>query len=95
MAYLSLKGRMGAERLSVVLILGVAVMFSVMPSLKPSLITGHDTFFHLTRVRNLAQGLREGSFPVRVAGYTYRGYGAATSVFYPELFLYAPALMLR
>ena len=94
MAGLSRRGYMTPERWSVTLILGMAAMVSIIPSLKASLSIGHDTLFHLTRVNNLVQGLREGSFPVRVAGFTYMGYGAATSVFYPELFCYIPALMI-
>ena len=46
------------------------------------------------RLYNVVDALRTGQFPVRMGGYGYNGYGSAVSVFYPDVFLYFPALMM-
>ena len=43
---------------------------------------------------NLADALRSGQLVSRVGGFSYNGYGAATSVLYPDLFLVPSALMV-
>lgn len=54
---------------------------------------GADWRFHLSRIEGIAQGLREGQFPVRVYSQAKDGYGYAPSLFYGELFLYFPAVL--
>lgn len=57
-------------------------------------LTGHDYEFHYVRVQSIAQGLLDGQFPVRIHITANRGYGGIGSLFYPELFLYLPALLV-
>ena len=87
-------GSLPMERMRVALILLAAVAFASIPTMKDSLTYGLDTAFHIARIRNLADGLRAGQFPVRVGGFSYNGYGAVTSVFYPDFLLTPLALML-
>ncbi len=54
---------------------------------------GDDSIFHLSRIEGIAQGLREGQFPVRVYSIAKDGYGYASSMFYGELLLYFPAVL--
>ncbi len=54
---------------------------------------GADWSFHLSRIEGIAQGLREGQFPVRVYSIAKDGYGYAPSMFYGELLLYFPAVL--
>ena len=75
-------------------LIGVAVLVVSAPVLKENYSAGHDYNYHMARIANLADGLRSGQFPVRAGGFTYNGYGAITSAFYPDLFLYPFALML-
>ena len=49
--------------------------------------------YHMARL-NLADGLKNGQFPVRMGGFAYDGYGGVMSVFYPDTFLYPFALMI-
>lgn len=56
-------------------------------------IDGHDGIFHLARLENLRSALMTGQVPARVGGFSYNGFGALTSVFYPDVFLYPFALM--
>lgn len=43
---------------------------------------GSDWAFHLSRIEGIAQGLREGQFPVRIYSMAKDGYGYAPSLFY-------------
>lgn len=54
---------------------------------------GADWAFHLSRIEGIAQGLREGQFPVRIYSMAKDGYGYAPSLFYGELLLYFPAVL--
>ena len=83
-----------AERQPILAVLVFAAVMASVPCLKDNLNLGDDMNFHLERLSNLTQGLRSGQFPVRLGTYMNHGYGAVTSVFYPELFLYFPALLI-
>lgn len=88
------RGGWAAEERGRLLLIAAAVVFASVPSMRDNLISVYDTPFHAARLCNLADGLRAGQLPVRVGGFSYSGYGAATSVFYPDVFLYPFALML-
>lgn len=68
-------------------------LFASMPLLWSGVYNGHDLVFHLNRIEGIAAGMRAGQFPVRIHASTLLGYGYASSQFYPELFLYIPAMM--
>ena len=53
-----------------------------------------DTLFQWARVWQLANGIKNGEFPVRIQPGWANGYGYAVSVFYGDLFLYFPALLV-
>lgn len=86
----SARGRM--RRRDALMVLGAAA-FSCMPLLWSGVFDGHDMLFHLNRIEGIASGLRCGQFPVRIHASTLLGYGYAASEFYPELFLYIPAIL--
>ena len=86
----SARGRM--RRRDALMVLGAAA-FSCMPLLWGGVFDGHDMLFHLNRIEGIASGLRCGQFPVRIHASTLLGYGYAASEFYPELFLYIPAIL--
>jgi len=88
------RGMLTPERKRVMVILGAAVLFSCMPILQDDHLDAYDVQFHAARLMNIVDGLRAGQFPVRVGGFSYNGYGAATSVFYPDVLLYPFALLL-
>ncbi len=85
--------RRGRERrFDAAVIVGAAV-FASMPLLWQGIYGGHDLHFHLNRIEGIAAGLRAGQFPVRIHASTLLGYGYAAPQFYPEWFLYIPAVM--
>lgn len=87
-------GRRGEKRLDYsILILGLGVFMASYPLLSDYLIEGHDLNFQLYRIEGIKDGLLAGQFPVRIHPTHNSGYGYATPVMYPELFLYIPALL--
>lgn len=55
---------------------------------------GDDVMFHINRIQSMADAMRGGQFPVFLYPNALNGYGYASSLFYPELFLYLPALLV-
>lgn len=53
----------------------------------------HDITFHYARIYGLAEGLMNGSFPVKIQPGWLWGYGYASSVCYGDLLLYVPAVL--
>jgi len=92
---LYLQGALTPQRRGRLLLAGFAVLIASAPALKDTVCIGHDTTFHLVRLCNLADALAHGQLPARIGGYSYNGYGAITSVFYPDLFMYMPALLMN
>lgn len=75
-------------------VLAACVLASSLPVLTPGISYGPDLHFHLTRIQGIADGLASGQFPVRIQPTPVNGKGYATSLLYPDLFLY-PAALLR
>ncbi len=74
-------------------LLFAAVVMASGPMFLPYLMYGHDFQFHIARILGIAQAFREGMFPARLDLFSFNGYGYASPVFYPSLFLYFPALL--
>lgn len=55
---------------------------------------GYDWKFHMLRMEGIRNGLLSGQFPVRIYPSFYNGYGYAVPLFYPDLFLYIPAVFM-
>lgn len=53
-----------------------------------------DLPFHLNRIQSLADSIKQGDYFPMIYGTNLKGYGYANGVFYPQLFLYIPALMI-
>ncbi len=87
-------GRLTQENMAPVLFIALAVLIGSAPALKTTFVIGHDGTYHMARLLNLADGLKNGQFPVRMGGFAYDGYGGVMSVFYPDTFLYPFALMI-
>lgn len=78
--------------------IGVALFAIFVLSSIPMFMTylpysGHDLFFHLYRIQGIADGLRNGQFPVRIQTTQLNGYGYPVSILYGDVFLYPAALL--
>lgn len=92
---LHLRGALPPAASGRLILLSFAVLLASGPAFKDTVCIGHDTTFHLVRLCNLADSLAHGQFPARLGMFSYNGYGAITSVFYPDVFLYIPALLMN
>lgn len=72
------------------ILIGIA---ATLPMMNDFICTGHDSHFHLIRIEGIANGLKDGQFPVRINTVFINGYGYISDIMYPELFLYFPAIL--
>ena len=87
-------GVIGKEGMQDLVLLGAAILLMSVPCLKDTTPNCHDSWYHCARLLNLKEGLLAGDFPVRMGRFSYNGYGAVTSMFYPDLYLYPFAFMM-
>ena len=57
-------------------------------------IYADDIVFHTNRIIGIAEGLKGGQFPVKYYPNWYNGAGYFSPLFYGELFLYFPAILV-
>ena len=76
-----------------VLLYVIFMIAASIPLMNDFLIRGHDIYFHLMRIEGLAQGLKNGEFPVKIQPVWYDDYGYSVSVFYGDLFVYLAAVL--
>lgn len=74
------------------ILLGIFVLSSVLV-MSNVVYYGHDLNFHINRIASIANGLKEGQFPVRMHSDMLNGYGYPNSLFYGETLLYIPAVL--
>ena len=73
-------------------ILLVSLSVSV-PLLNSGFPQSTDLIFHLMRIEGIKESLISGYLPARIYEYTLSGYGYGSGFFYPDLFLYFPAIL--
>lgn len=71
----------------------ITVFIVCIPLLSVGLPKGHSVYFHLLRIEGLKDGLLSGQFPVRINPLFFNGYGYGVPMFYPDVFLYLPAVL--
>lgn len=74
------------------IIIATAVIgIAYLPFMNDFLLWGHDSGFHLGRIEGLAMCLKSGDLLGRIN--PVNGYGYASGIMYPQLFLYIPAIL--
>lgn len=73
-----------------VLILASFILLSVLP-------LGHDLWYHIYRIGTMASELEKNplQLPIRMLSDSYNGYGYGSALYYGDLFLYIPAILVR
>ena len=69
------------------------VVLTSLPFFNKGIWIGFDVPYHFARIEGQASALISGQFPVRIHGLLLNGYGYPNGIFYPELFMYIPAIM--
>ena len=76
-----------------ILAIAAIAFFSSIPVFYRFIYVGHDFSFHIARIAEIASGILSGNFHIKIQPEMVNGYGYATPLFYPQLFLYIPALL--
>lgn len=79
-----------AKFLGIILILTILIS---MPYLNFENISTHDISYHTNRIIAISEELKAGHFPVLIHSNLLEGFGYANPLFYPEIFIYIPALI--
>ena len=61
--------------------------------IKNAYLRPDDFFFQLSRVEGIVESLKNGIFPARINPFFLNGYGYADGLYYPNVFLYFPAVL--
>ena len=77
------------------LCLGIIFLLSVVPYLNGDVIAGDDVPYHLNRIIEIAKGLQFKEIPVLIHTNLLDEFGYGSPLFYPDLFLYIPAVMVN
>ena len=81
------------EKRGSVFCIGLIVVFACVPLMTNYLLSGQDLTFHLMRIEGLAEGLKQGQFPVKMQPVWLNDYGYPVSIMYGDLLLYIPAVL--
>lgn len=71
----------------------ISLSIIFLPYIQQDLIIGSDTPFHLARIETLKQNILYGAIPSKIHIDLCYGYGYGVGFFYPDFFLYIPALL--
>lgn len=69
-------------------------IFACQPYLNNMLIYTHDLGYHLNRIIEISKNLNIKVFPSFIHSGLLKNLGYANSIFYPEIFLYIPAILM-
>ncbi len=92
-SYIFLTQEKISQKFKIIILLIAIGLFVSYPVFNNYLVWQHDSLFHIYRIENIAEGLRNFQFPIRIHSLANNGYGFPTSMLYPELFLYIPAIL--
>ena len=75
------------------LIFVITMIVACSPLISKYCINGHDAEYHLLRIESLKEGILMGKPFLKINVLYFGGAGYASSMFYPDLLLYIPALL--
>lgn len=82
-----------SKKNTILFIIGLALISSFTLLIIPNISRGHDLAFHLSRIAAIKDNLKLGIIGGEIYPNYLGGYGYANPLFYPDLFLYIPALL--
>lgn len=75
-------------------VLSSLIFIMCIPLLQHGFVMGDDYWYHLSRIQSIADTIQEGVFPVKIHTSLLNGFGYGNGLFYPNLFLFFPALLV-
>lgn len=72
----------------------ITLIFSL-PLFDSGIVNGHDLLFHLNRIQSLSEAISHGDFFPSIFHNQSYGFGYGTPLFYSNLFVYIPALLVN
>ena len=75
------------------LLLLAAVLLASLPLGFDTVLDGNDLYYQFNRITGIQEALKSGQLPVKIHSTLLHGYGYGSPIFYPEYFLYIPALL--
>ncbi len=94
LAWLALQKRPELADRAVILLLVLEFLYISTPLWNDFMVIGQDAEIHLGRIRGMYYSLRDGSFPMWINPFQGKGYGYASSIMYPQMFLWIPAVLM-
>lgn len=88
-----IKKHLPSEAVHGLLFVLILTIFISYPIFTPDIVNGQDTTFHLSRIEGIKTNLQRGIFPARIHLFTVFDYGYGSGLFYPDFFLYFPAIL--
>lgn len=73
----------------------LAITVAYLPNIQEDLIPGADWMFHMVRIETMSTALKSGIFPIKFHSDLCYGFGYGVGFFYPNLFLYIPAILIN
>ncbi len=88
-------GLISFESEKIVLFLILLTLVSTFPYLSNTrFIRSDDIFFHMLRIEGIKDSLQAGYFPAKIQLYAIQNYGYGAGFYYPDFWLYIPAVFL-
>lgn len=72
----------------------IVIVIAYLPHLQNQMFAGSDDIFHYSRIYSIAEGLKQGIFPVKIHATAAYGYGYGVGFFYSDALLYIPAILM-
>lgn len=76
-----------------ILILGISI-FSIYPYLNNRIFYAHDLPYHLNRILSMTENIKIGDFLSLIHSRVLNNLGYANGLFYPQLFMYIPSILM-
>ncbi|NLG05415.1 MAG: hypothetical protein GX567_16565, partial [Clostridia bacterium] len=90
--YKYMKEKLSSKSIQLAVFL-IVMFIACAPLMTENCINGHDVDYHLLRIESLKEGILMGKPFLKVNVLFLGGAGYASSMFYPDLFLYFPAIL--
>lgn len=71
----------------------LVILIAIAPLLRDACIDGHDVEYHLLRIESLKNGILIGKPFLKINTIFFNNAGYASSLFYPDILLYFPAIL--